>query len=239
MWFKNNIISMKKIVCIFLFLTSFYSFSQETKALFIKEIKTPISMQYILDIPQNMKEKLPLIVFLHGSGERGTDLDLVKNHSPFTYKNLIKEPVALLAPQCPAEVWWDTNAVYQLILEISSKYSIDKSRIYLTGLSMGGWGSWRLAEEHHELFASLAPVCAPIDRNIIVNAKKLSKIPIQIYHGALDDVVTPENSIEIFKELKKLNANVNLTIFSNDNHNSWDSTYSNPDFYTWLLSHKK
>ena len=196
-------------------------------------------MNYILDLPSNQKEKFPLLVFLHGSGERGTDLEMVKNHSPFTYKSLIKKPIAILAPQCPENIWWDTNAVYHLILDIASKYNIDKTRIYLTGLSMGGWGTWKLSEEHPELFAAIAPVCAPADRLMKIQAEKLNTIPIKIYHGALDDIVTPNQSIEMYLELKKSNPNTELIIFSKDNHNSWDSTYSNPDFYTWLLEQHK
>jgi predicted peptidase len=231
---------MKKIIS-FLIVLSFQlnCFSQEIKQSFSKEVKTILELNYILDLPNNQKEKFPLIVFLHGSGERGTDLEMVKNHSPFTYKNLIKEPVAILAPQCPENVWWDTNAVYHLILEIASKYNIDKSRIYITGLSMGGWGTWKLAQEHPELFAAIATVCAPADRLMKIQAEKLKNIPIKIYHGALDDIVTPDQSIEMYLELKKTNPNTDLIIFSKDNHNSWDSTYSNPEFYKWLLEQHK
>jgi predicted peptidase len=229
--------SMKNyLVFIIIFLFKISLFSQEIKATFSKEITSTINLQYVLDVPSNTKEKFPLIVFLHGSGERGTDLELVKNHSPFTNKNVIDKPIAILAPQCPENVWWDTNAVYNLILEISSKYNVDKSRIYLTGLSMGGWGTWKLAIEHPEIFAAIAPVCAPVDRVMLVNLEKLKNIPIHIYHGALDDVVNPNQSLEIHQLLKKMNANSNLYIFSNDNHNSWDSTYSNKEFYSWLLS---
>jgi len=232
---------MKKIVLfvVLLQVICWNSFSQEIKGNFIKEIKTKVELQYVLQLPTNQKTKFPLLVFLHGSGERGTDLELVKNHSPFTYQNLITEPVAILAPQCPEKIWWDTTALYQLILDISAKYNVDKTRIYLTGLSMGGWGTWKLAEEHPELFAAIAPVCGPVDRLMLFETEKLNGLPIHIYHGALDDVVPPIQSIEMHQLLKKGNQNSELTIFSNDNHNSWDSTYSNPDFYKWLLAQHK
>ena len=90
--------------------------AQEIKAELNKEIKRPEKISYILDYPQNTKGNVPLMVFLHGSGERGTHLEAVKAHSPFTYKNLIKEPVAILAPQCPEGTWWDTVTVYNLSL---------------------------------------------------------------------------------------------------------------------------
>jgi predicted peptidase len=218
---------------------SLMTFAQETKGSFTKEVKVKLSLNYILQLPENQKEKFPLLVFLHGSGERGTDLELVKNHSPFTYQHLISSPVAILAPQCPENVWWDTTALYQLILEISEKYNIDKSRIYLTGLSMGGWGTWKLAEEHSELFAAIAPVCAPVDRMMLINADKLKDMPLKIYHGALDDVVLPTDSIEMYQKLKGINKTAELILFPDDNHNSWDSTYSNPKFYEWLLAQHK
>ena len=213
--------------------------AQEIKAELKKEIKKEQKISYILDYPENVKGKVPLMVFLHGSGERGDNLDLVKAHSPFTYKNLFPEPVAILAPQCPANVWWDTEAVYYLIKEIQQKYQIDDSRIMLTGLSMGGWGTLKLAMEHPELFSAVVAVCAPVDRLMKVRVSQYKDLPIKIFHGGNDDVVSPMNSIEIYQEIKKVNKNVELTIFPDDNHNSWDSTYSNPKLYEWMLAQKK
>ena len=145
------------------------AYAQEIKAEFKKEVKVEKNISYVFDYPQNAKGNVPLIVFLHGSGERGTNLEMVKAHSPFTYKNLMQEPVAILAPQCPENMWWDTQAVYFLIQEIVQKYKIDASRIYLTGLSMGGWGTLKLAGEHPEMFAAVASVCAPTDRVMLAN----------------------------------------------------------------------
>ena len=213
--------------------------AQEIKAELKKEIKKEQKISYILDYPENVKGKVPLMVFLHGSGERGDNLDLVKAHSPLTYKNLFPEPVAILAPQCPANVWWDTEAVYYLIKEIQQKYQIDDSRIMLTGLSMGGWGTLKLAMEHPEVFSAVVPVCAPIDRCMKVRSSQYKDLPMKIFHGGNDDVVSPMNSIEIYQEIKKVNKNVALTIFPDDNHNSWDSTYSDPNLYQWMLAQKK
>lgn len=214
--------------------------AQEMKKSLNTVVNKKVEISYVLDYPVEAKAAVPLIVFLHGSGERGSDLELVKAHSPFTYKNLIDEPVAILAPQTPANQWWDTEAVYILIKEIQAKYKIDPARIYLTGLSMGGWGTWKLAMEHPEIFAAVAPVCAPADRVMKANIHQYKNLPVRIFHGALDDIVSPDNSIEMFQHLKKINPNnTELFIFPNDNHNSWDSTYSNPDFYRWMLSQKK
>lgn len=213
--------------------------AQEIKSEFKKEVKVEKSISYILDLPNDAKGKLPLIVFLHGSGERGVNLEMVKAHSPFTYKNLIKEPVAILAPQCPENTWWDTQAIYFLIKEIVQKYKIDESRIYLTGLSMGGWGTLKLAGEHPEMFAAVAPVCAPTDRVMLANIHNYKEMNIKIYHGGMDNVVLPENAFNFWMALHPVNPKAELIVFPNDNHNSWDSTYSNPEFYKWLLSQKK
>ncbi|WP_374442384.1 prolyl oligopeptidase family serine peptidase [Epilithonimonas sp.] len=212
--------------------------AQEIKSEFNKEVKIRKKLSYILDIPKDSKSKLPLIVFLHGSGERGNNLEMVKAHSPFTYKNLIKEPVAILAPQCPADTWWDTDAIYFLVKEISEKYNIDKQRIYLTGLSMGGWGTLKLAGEHPEMFAAVAAVCAPTDRVMQANILQYKDLNIKLFHGGMDDIVLPENAFNFYQKLHPVNPKAELTIFPNDNHNSWDSTYSDPKLYEWMLSQK-
>lgn len=230
---------IKIVLIVCLINTSFLSFCQEIKATFSKEVTSKIELNYIIQLPINQKEKFPLLIFLHGSGERDTALETVKNHSPFTYQNLIKSPIALLAPHCPKDIQWDTNAIYELIKDITSKYNIDKSRIYLTGLSMGGCGTWKLALEHPEFFAAIAPVCAPVDDYMLEDVIKLIDLPIHIYHGALDDHVPPIQAIRMHQELKKINANTQIFIFSNDNHNAWDSTYSNPKFYEWILAQHK
>ena len=228
-----------KYVPLFLLGLFFSVNAQEIKAELKKEIKKEQKISYILDYPENAKGKVPLMVFLHGSGERGNDLELVKAHSPFTYKNLFPEPVAILAPQCPKDLWWDTEAVYYLIKEIQQKYQIDDSRIMLTGLSMGGWGTLKLAMEHPELFSAVVAVCAPVDRLMKVRVSQYKDLPMKLFHGGNDDIVSPMNSIEIYQEIKKVNKNVELTIFPDDNHNSWDSTYSNPKLYEWMLAQKK
>ena len=231
-------LNLKLLPVLFFGLTTLTT-AQEIKTELNKEIKRQEKISYILDYPQNAKGNVPLIVFLHGSGERGNDLEKVKAHSPFTYKNLIKEPVAILAPQCPENTWWDTVTVYHLIKEIQSKYKIDDSRIYLTGLSMGGWGTLKLAMEHPEMFAAVVSVCAPTDRVMYANIHQYKNLNIKIFHGGLDEVVLPENAFNFYQKLHPINPTAELTIFTNDNHNSWDSTYSNPKLYEWMLSQKK
>lgn len=214
--------------------------SQELRKEFKAEIKEKIAINYILDLPKDTKKAFPLILFLHGAGERGTDLEKVKAHSPFTYKNLMKEEVAILAPQSPDGQYWDTKVVYELLQSIIKNYNVDPERIYLTGLSMGGWGTWKLADEHPELFAAVVPVCGPLNRPTLSRAcDQLAQKSIWIFHGALDDVVPLQDSTTMFQKLKTCNKTVQYTIFENDNHNSWDSTYSNPKLYEWMFAQKK
>ena len=231
-------LNLKLLPVLFFGLTTLTT-AQEIRTELNKEIKRQEKISYILDYPQNAKGNVPLIVFLHGSGERGNDLQKVKAHGPFKYKNLIKEPVAILAPQCPENTWWDTVTVYHLIKEIQSKYKIDDSRIYLTGLSMGGWGTLKLAMEHPEMFAAVVSVCAPTDRVMYANIHQYKNLNMKIFHGGLDEVVLPENAFNFYQKLHPINPTAELTIFTNDNHNSWDSTYSNPKLYEWMLSQKK
>lgn len=228
---RQKLLAFLLLMCIFPFATA-----QEIKSEFNKEVKIQAKLSYILDMPPNVKSKIPLIVFLHGSGERGTNLEMIKVHSPFTYKSLIPEPVAILAPQCPENTWWDTTQIYFLIKEISGKYKIDKARIYLTGLSMGGWGTLKLAGEHPEMFAAVAAICAPTDRMMQATIQNYKDLNIKLFHGGMDDVVLPENAFNFYQQLHPINPKAELTIFPNDNHNSWDSTYSDPKLWQWMLS---
>lgn len=213
--------------------------AQEIKAQFNQEVKEVKKLSYLLDFPEKAKGKVPLMIFLHGSGERGSNIDAVKVNGPLMHKGLMKEPVAILAPQCPADTWWDTDAVYQLIKEIQKKYPIDETRIYLTGLSMGGWGTLKLAMEHPEMFAAVVSVCAPTDRVMMANAHQYKNLNLKIFHGGMDDVVLPENAFNFYQSVHPVNKDAELIIFPNDNHNSWDSTYSDPKLYEWMFSKKK
>lgn len=226
-------------IALLLLACSSFATAQEIRSEFSKEVKIQKKLSYILDIPKEAKSKIPMIVFLHGSGERGNNLEIVKNHSPFTYRNLIKEPVAVLAPQCPENTWWDTDAIYFLIKEISEKYKIDTDRIYLTGLSMGGWGTLKLAGEHPDMFAAVVAVCAPTDRVMWANIQNYKDLNIKLFHGGMDDIVLPENAFNFYQKLHPINPKAELTIFPDDNHNAWDSTYSDPQLWDWMLSLKK
>lgn len=194
---------------------------------------------YALHIPKNIKKKKPLIVFLHGSGERGSDVEMVKVHGPFKYLKKNQLETYVLAPQCPENQLWDEEVLYQLIQKIQKENNIDPSRIYLTGLSLGGWGTWKLAFTHPEMFAAVVPICGFVDLMDTDKICKIGTIPTHIFHGLMDDIVKPDYAIDAYKKLKACNGNVELTIFDDANHDSWSRVYDNPEIYNWMLKQTK
>ncbi len=219
---------------------SFLSFSQSDK---IGNIKTEIvvnkSLNYILHVPKNTNDKKPLIVFLHGSGEKGADLEKVKIHGPLKYLKNHELDSYVLVPQCPENEYWDSEVLYQLILKVEKENNIDANRIYLTGLSMGGWGAWNLAFAHPEKFAALVPIAGYVDRIPVIENCKIAAIPTRIFHGLLDDVVTYEYSVWMYKKLKDCSVDIELTLFDDANHDSWSRVYDNQEIYDWMLKQVK
>ena len=222
------------------FLTTLFSFAQTDVTGKIKtEIVTTHELNYALHVPKSSKEKKPLIIFLHGSGEKGTDIEKVKVHGPFKYLKSNSLDAYVLAPQCPDNEYWDSEVLYQLILKIQKENNIDSNRVYLTGLSMGGWGAWNLAFAHPEMFAALVPIAGFVDRVPMIENCKIASLPIRIFHGLVDDVVDVNYSIAIYKKLKPCNSNIELTIFDNANHDSWTRVYDNKEIYDWMFHQTK
>ncbi|MNQ08767.1 Phospholipase/Carboxylesterase [compost metagenome] len=231
---------MKYKIIVIALLFSLNSFSQSDVNGKIKtEIVEKHELGYALHIPANTKEKKPLIIFLHGSGEKGTDIEKVKVHGPFKYLKTHELDCYILAPQCPENEYWNEEVLYRLILKIQKENNIDSSRIYLTGLSMGAWGAWNLAFAHPETFAALVPIAGFVDRVPMIEDCKIKDIPTQIFHGLLDDVVNVDYSITIYKKLKSCNANVELTLFDDANHDSWSRVYDNQNIYDWMFKQIK
>jgi predicted peptidase len=221
-------------------LATFFSFAQTdvTGKIKTKSIAKH-ELSYALHRPENTREKKPLIIFLHGSGERGTDIEKVKVHGPFKFLKSNELESYVLAPQCPENEYWDSEVLYQLILKIQKENNIDSNRIYLTGLSIGGWGAWNLAFAHPEMFAALVPIAGFVDRVPMIENCKIAAIPIRIFHGLVDDVVDVNYSITIYKKLKTCNSNIELTIFDDAGHDSWTRVYENKEIYEWMFQQIK
>lgn len=225
---------------VFALLFSLPSFAQTVKeGSFSTEIKQKKQLNYLLHAPKDIKAKKPLIVFLHGSGEKGNDLEKVKVHGPFKYLKTNTLDAYVLAPQCPENEYWDAETLYRLIQNILKVNNIDEKRIYLTGLSMGGWGAWNLAFAHPDMFAALVPIAGFVDRVPLIENCKVKDIPIRIFHGLLDDVVDVNESVKIYKKLKPCSTDIELTIFDDANHDSWTRVYDNPEIYEWMMKQVK
>jgi len=211
---------------------------------FAKEIRKTVNANYLLYLPNEYpesKREWPLILFLHGAGERGNDLEKVKIHGP---PKLIenegkKFPFVIVSPQCPDDDYWNSkhqiDTMNSLLDEIVSRYRIDKNRIYVTGLSMGGHGTWSLAIEYPDRFAAIAPICGRGDFEKIA---RINHLPIWVFHGAKDKVVSLKSSEDMVDALKKAGGNVKFTVYPDAHHDSWTETYSNPELYEWFLRHR-
>jgi predicted esterase len=183
-------------------------------------------------------KKWPLLLFLHGAGERGDDLKLAATHGPLKYLREGHDlPFVIVTPQCASGDWWLPARVGALLEVIQNRYRIDPDRVYLTGLSMGGFGTWSTALEYPDRFAAIAPICGggdPLDAARIVN------IPVWDFHGAKDTTVPIRLSEEMVAALKKAGAKeVEFTVYPDAGHDAWTETYDNPKLYEWLLSHKR
>ncbi len=210
---------------------------------FEKQITKTVACNYLLYLPEDYAKdpgkKWPLMLFLHGAGERGSDIEKVKLHGP---PKLIAQgqnfPFIIVSPQCPEEGWWprETEMLLALLDDIESTYNVDKKRIYLTGLSMGGFGTWELARACPERFAAIAPICGGGEYYLVA---PLKDVPIWTFHGAKDNVVPIRRTIEMVEALKKIKGNVKFTVYPEAEHDSWTQTYENPQLYEWFLTHEK
>jgi predicted peptidase len=212
---------------------------------FHKKLTTDIRGQYLLFLPENYLEesekKFPLIVFLHGSGERGTRIGHVEKLGlPKVAPQREGFPFIMLAPQCPRDHWWEDAEITQMVMgmldEVSRKYRVDPERVYLTGLSMGGFGTWEIATEFPERFAAIAPVCGGGN---IYRVKRLKDVPARIYHGEKDTTVPVFFARQMAKALKKVGGKAQLVVFEDVGHNAWEKAYADDGLYEWLLKHSK
>lgn len=175
----------------------------------------------------------PLVLFLHGSGERGQDLERVRLHGlPRELDQGRELPAFVLAPQCPEGSGWDTGALAALLDRVEAEFPTDPQRVLLTGLSMGGYGSWALALAQPERFAALVPVCGGGDP---ARAAEIGHIPQWVFHGALDEVVPPARSGEMVEALRACGAEVRFTLYPELGHTCWDRAYGEEELYSWLL----
>ena len=207
------------------------------------------------------KKKTPIVLFLHGAGERGDDgvVQTEVGIGGAVRRHADRAQCVVVFPQCPKNRWWsepEMQAMALKTLEVSAReFNADPARTYLTGLSMGGYGSWTMASANPGKFAAVAVICggvrlpqrladqlklpaAQAEDPYTPVAQKLGKTPVWIFHGGADTVVPTSESRKMNEALKASGGNVKYSEYEGVGHNSWDKAYNEPDFFSWLLSHR-
>jgi predicted peptidase len=213
---------------------------QQAQKLEVQIVKN-LELEYLLSLPKNYRssrKKFGLILFLHGSGESGNDLEKVKKHGlPKMLEAGLELPCIVVSPQCPAGTWWNTETLAALLDDLEKTLRVDAERMYVTGLSMGGFATWELAIKHPQRFAAIVPICGGGEPFF---ASEITHLPIWVFHGAKDDVVPLEYSQRMVEALKKYGSKrVKSKIYKRASHDSWTKTYANPKLYSWLLEQKR
>jgi predicted peptidase len=211
-------------------------------------------LSYRLDVPAEDGRPVqgwPLVLFLHGAGERGDDLTRVAVHGPPKLVEEIPELArcVLVSPQCPADSWWNPASLLALLDEVRASVPVDPARLYVTGLSMGGYGTWNLLARAPELFAAAVPICGGgeigrlwknlatgFDLDELLQARD---VPIRAFHGADDETVPVEESRLLVRALEASGADVELTVYAGVGHDSWTRTYADPALWTWLFAQRR
>jgi predicted peptidase len=202
-----------------------------------------LRLGYLLFLPQdygeNPDQQSPLILYLHGIGERGNDLELVKIHGiPKVVEKKPDFPFIAVSPQCPdGTLWWHHSLILKGMLDdILARYAVDPNRVYLTGNSMGGYGTWSLAMAYPDLFAAIAPICGG---GMPEWVSALKDVPVWAFHGADDAAVPLERSQRMVDALRACGGNVRFTVYPGVGHDSWTQTYDDPQLYAWFLQHTR
>jgi len=207
-------------------------------------------VNYLLYLPDGCDVKgakrWPLMLFLHGAGERGSDIWRVAIHGPPKLARAGSNfPFIVVSPQCPEGQRWSKDILLGLLDEVVRTLPVDTTRIYLTGLSMGGYGTWSLGCAHPEKFAAIVPICGGGERIDVLlanreKAQALRTLGVWAFHGGKDPVVPLEESQRMVDALKKAGvSDVKLTVYPEAGHDSWTETYQNPELYEWLLKHHR
>ncbi len=223
--------------------SSMASADTQTPASYSGDFIVKVNYRYLLSKPDGYEsdtaKKWPLIIFLHGAGERGNDLEMLKKHGPPKLiargKNI---PAVIASLQCERKQIWSPQGVKAVTDHLIQTERIDPSRVYLTGLSMGGFGTWETAMEYPDTYAAIAPICGGAGVRWVM-ADRIAKLPCWIFHGDQDNAVPLEYSQKMYDALQKAGSQVKFTIYPGVGHDSWTQTYDNPEFWKWLFAQKR
>lgn len=213
-------------------------------ATFQGRVVRDVSARYLLYLPKgydrSRAERWPLLLFLHGAGERGDDISRIKVNGPPKFLSTSENfPFVVVSPQAGVDSIWSNLAMDALIDDVVSRYRLDPDRIYLTGLSMGGYGVWQLAMEFPHRFAAIAPVSAG---GVPSGACALKHLPVWAFHGAKDDIVPLDRAKQIIDRIRACpgqTGDAKLTVYPEATHDAWTRAYSDSTLYTWLLDHRR
>jgi len=196
-------------------------------------------LKYILNKPKafDSSKAYPTILILHGAGARGNDLNQLSCHPYFAITDTHTDfPFVSVAPQCNADTWFD---IFEQLQDFSSFVReldfVDNNRLYVMGASMGGYATWQIAMSHPEWFAAIVPICGG---GMYWNAGRLKDVPVWAFHGAKDTCVFPEESKKMVNAVNNCGGSAKLTIYPENDHNSWSDTFKNIDVFNWLLLQK-
>jgi predicted peptidase len=231
------------------------NFSEYDKCTYCREQGDTLYYRLLKPISIETSKSYPLVIHLHGVHERGLDNESQLKNGGTLFLNpqyRIQFPAFVMFPQCPPQQRWGTTGwneqvynqevapVMQLILEtisdLKKNYPIDSQRLYIMGLSMGGFGTFDVLMRRPELFAAAIVICGG---GIEQKAERFKHIPIWLLHGAQDDVVKVESSRRMFKTLTEIGGNVRYTEYADVKHDSWNNAYKEPDLLAWLFAQKK
>jgi predicted peptidase len=216
--------------------------------LFRATARRSVRLPYLLYEPEKPADATwgdhyPLVIFLHGIGERGDDLSQVAVHGPPRLAEAGRAfPFYLAAPQCPADSSWvfELDGLRLFLKELVSRLPVDTERIVLTGLSMGGFGTWHLAVENPHAFAGIVPICggAASASGLAERIPAIAHLPVWAFHGAKDDVVPIRLQRELVDTLRAAGGSVELTIYPEAGHDSWTAAYADPKLYEWMMEQR-
>lgn len=193
--------------------------------------------KYLVHVPEKMPAsgKYPLLLYLHGSGIRGNDLSKLEDSGPRPFLMNNDYPFVLVSPLCKEHDSWHSKYLLDLLDSIETKLPIDRDRVYVTGLSMGGTGAWHLAQDAPGRFAAIAPICGRSDYDLAL-LMRMKDVPVWAFHGKLDDIIPYEESERLVNKLKEEGADVKFTLYPDLGHDCYDAAYKDPELYAWLLT---
>jgi predicted peptidase len=198
-------------------------------------------VNYLLYVPpayaQDATTEWPLILFLHGSEQRGDDPALLQQIALLGFAETVRSfPFVAVIPQCPQNTHWEPRFVKEVLVSVEKALRIDRSRVYLTGFSMGGFGTWQTAAAFPNTFAAIAPICGMSD---LPDAPRLAGIPTWAFHGAQDINIPVGESRKMIEALRRSGSDAQLTVYPDSAHDCWTMTYRDSRLYLWFLDHSR